>query len=63
LNKKQQCKAEYFITTEKDEINLQAFREALDPVQVASLKLGLENPNSAMQWLISTLEQRCGCRL
>ncbi len=63
LNKKQQCKADYFITTEKDEINLQPFREALDPVQVARLKIGLEDPNTAMQWLISTLEQRCGCRL
>lgn len=63
LNKKQQSKAEYFITTEKDEINLQAFRETLDPVQVARLKIGLEDPNTALQWLISTLEQRCGCRL
>jgi tetraacyldisaccharide 4'-kinase len=63
LNKKQLCKADYFITTEKDEINLQAFREALKPVQVARLKTGLENPNSVMEWLISTLEQRCGCRL
>lgn len=63
LNKKQLCKADYFITTEKDEINLQAFREALDPVQVARLKTSLENPNSAMEWLIRTLEQRCGCRL
>jgi tetraacyldisaccharide 4'-kinase len=63
LNKKQQCKADYFVTTEKDEINLQAFRKALDPVQVARLQTSLENPNSAMEWLISTLEQRCGCRL
>ncbi len=63
LNKKQQSKADYFITTEKDEINLQAFRETLDSVQVVRLKIGLEDPNAALEWLISTLEQRCGCRL
>jgi tetraacyldisaccharide 4'-kinase len=64
FDKKQQSQAEYFITTEKDEVNLRAcaLAEQLEPLQVARLKTTLENPDTAMLWLISTLERRCDCR-
>jgi len=60
--KKKQSQAEYFITTEKDEVNLGALAEQLGSVRIARLKTTLENPDSAMLWLISTLERRCDCR-
>ncbi len=64
LGKKKQSQAEYFITTEKDEANLRAcaLADQLGALQVARLKTSLENPDKAMLWLISTLEQRCDCR-
>lgn len=62
LRKKEQSKADYFVTTEKDEINLGAFSQRLGQLRIARLTTTLEEPNRAMQWLIQTLEQRCGCR-
>jgi tetraacyldisaccharide 4'-kinase len=64
LGKKKQSQAEYFITTEKDEVNLRAcaLAEQLGLLQIARLKTTLENPDKAMLWLISTLERRCDCR-
>jgi tetraacyldisaccharide 4'-kinase len=62
LRKKQQSKAEFFVTTEKDQVNLGNLAKQLGGLQIAPLTARLEDPNSAMQWLISTLEQRCGCR-
>jgi tetraacyldisaccharide 4'-kinase len=62
LRRKQQSKADYFVTTEKDQVNLQAFSGRLGLLRIARLKTTLEDPNSAMQWLITTLEERCGCR-
>jgi len=62
LGKKQQSKADFFVTTEKDQINLGRLAEQLGSLQIARLTTTLEDPNSAMQWLIKTLEQRCGCR-
>lgn len=62
LRKKQQSNAEFFVTTEKDQVNLGNLAEQLGGLQIARLTARLEDPNSAMQWLISTLEQRCGCR-
>jgi tetraacyldisaccharide 4'-kinase len=62
--KKKQSQAEYFITTEKDEVNLRAcaLSEQLGSVRIARLKTSLETPDTAMLWLISTLEHRCHCR-
>jgi len=62
LRRKQESKADYFLTTEKDEINLQALSEELGELQIARLKTTLEDPIAALQWLLTTLEQRCGCR-
>jgi tetraacyldisaccharide 4'-kinase len=64
FGEKKQSQAEYFITTEKDEVNLRAcaLAEQLGSVRIARLKTTLENPDKAMLWLISTLERRCGCR-
>jgi tetraacyldisaccharide 4'-kinase len=63
LGKKQQSSADYFVTTEKDEINLEKLGGKLDPLRIARLKTTLEDANEATQWLINTLEQRCGCKL
>jgi tetraacyldisaccharide 4'-kinase len=60
--KKKQSQAEYFITTEKDDVNLGTLADQLGSVRIARLKTTLENPDTAMLCLISTLEHRCGCR-
>ena len=62
LRQKQQRKADFFVTTEKDEINVQPLIQELDDLRIARLKATLEDPNAAIEWLIRTLEQRCGCR-
>jgi tetraacyldisaccharide 4'-kinase len=62
LRRQQQSKADFLVTTEKDQINLGRLAEQLGSLHIARLKTTLEDPNSAMQWLINTLEQRCGCR-
>ncbi len=55
--------ADGFITTEKDFINLGPLAARLQPLQVARLRLVLENPDQALSTLFSTLEHRSGCRL
>lgn len=61
LKTKQDARAECFITTEKDEINLGTFATRLEPLHVARLRLALE-PEAVVSTILSTLEQRCGCR-
>jgi tetraacyldisaccharide 4'-kinase len=51
-----------FITTEKDLVNLGARADRLQKLQIAQLRLMLEDPPHAISTLLSTLEQRCGCR-
>jgi tetraacyldisaccharide-1-P 4'-kinase len=63
LRRKQESEADFFLTTEKDQVNLEALIDRLGSLQIARLKTTLEDPRTAMQWLIHTLEQRCGCRL
>jgi len=54
--------AQGFMTTEKDAINLGAFREQLKDLATAGLEVGLENGAAATTALLATLEERCGCR-
>jgi tetraacyldisaccharide 4'-kinase len=54
--------ADGFITTEKDAINLGQLAGRLQPLQIAQLRLTLEDPEQALSTLLSTLERRCGCR-
>jgi hypothetical protein len=54
--------ADGFVTTEKDAINLGPLAGRLQPLHIARLRLTLENPEEALSTLLSTLEQRCGCR-
>jgi tetraacyldisaccharide 4'-kinase len=51
-----------FITTEKDAVNLGMLADRLEPLQIAQLRLILEDPAHALSTLLGTLEQRCGCR-
>lgn len=55
-------KADFLVTTEKDEINLGALAQRLQPLHIARLNLRLEDPANALDHLLRTLEQRCGCR-
>jgi tetraacyldisaccharide 4'-kinase len=54
--------ADGFLTTEKDAINLGALAGRLQPLNVARLRLVLEDPERALSSLLGTLERRCGCR-
>ena len=60
LKLQEKTRAEGFATTEKDAINLGDLR--LPATQVVALQLELENPEEAVNSLLYTLEQRCGCR-
>jgi tetraacyldisaccharide 4'-kinase len=51
-----------FITTEKDAVNLGALAGGLQPLQIAQLRLILEDPENALSTMLNTLEERCGCR-
>ena len=53
--------ADSFVTTEKDEVNLGKLRERLRPLQVARLRLVLEQ-DVVGSTILKTLEERCGCR-
>jgi tetraacyldisaccharide 4'-kinase len=55
-------KADCFVTTEKDEVNLGDLAGRLQPLRIARLKMTLEDPTSALKLLLWTLEQRCSCR-
>jgi len=62
LQAKSSTEADGFITTEKDAINLGTLADRLRPLQIARLRLTLEDPEQALSTLLSTLERRCGCR-
>jgi tetraacyldisaccharide 4'-kinase len=62
LHSKAAAGADGYITTEKDEINLGALAGRLESLNVARLRLVLEDPEQALSSLLSTLERRCGCR-
>jgi tetraacyldisaccharide 4'-kinase len=54
--------ASCFVTTEKDAINLGSLAERLQPLHAARLRLELHS-QSVIETIVSTLEERCGCRL
>ena len=62
LQRKAACGADFFVTTEKDLINLGKLAERLRPLEIARLNVRLEDPEAALDHLLITLEQRCGCR-
>lgn len=55
-------RAECFITTEKDQMNLGDLAARLQPLKIARLKMVLETPDRALDCLLETLERRCSCR-
>jgi tetraacyldisaccharide 4'-kinase len=63
IRMKLDTKAQGFITTEKDAINLGPLVSQLRTFEAASLELELENPAQALDTLLHVLEQRCGLRL
>ncbi|PYP91010.1 MAG: tetraacyldisaccharide 4'-kinase [Candidatus Angelobacter sp. Gp1-AA117] len=60
LQLQEKTRAEGFATTEKDAINLGNLR--LPETKIVALELELENPDDAVNTLLSTLEGRCQCR-
>lgn len=63
LRTKSNAGADSFITTEKDLLNLGVLASQLQPLQVAELRIELESPDEALNFLLDTLEKRTGCRL
>jgi tetraacyldisaccharide 4'-kinase len=55
--------AQGFMTTDKDAINLGQLATQLRTLETAGLEMELEAARQAIAQLLSTLEQRCGCRL
>jgi tetraacyldisaccharide 4'-kinase len=60
LDLKRQTRADSFITTEKDLINLGALSSQLSPLLTAQLKIELESPQQVVTGIIKTIEQRSG---
>ena len=60
LNLKKQTKAESFITTEKDLINLGTLASQLSPLMTARLRIELESPQQMVAEIIKTIEERSG---
>lgn len=61
LQIKKQARAEGFITTEKDLINLGELASQLQPFQAAALRMELDSPEQVISEILQTLERRCGC--
>jgi tetraacyldisaccharide 4'-kinase len=55
---REEHKADGFITTEKDLINLREYRRDLDPVAVAKVTMELENPNNAVDTMLRIISTR-----
>jgi tetraacyldisaccharide 4'-kinase len=55
--------ADFFVTTEKDLINLGPLAAQFQPLRVARLRLGLEDPEHFLSVILDTIEQRTGCRV
>jgi tetraacyldisaccharide 4'-kinase len=60
LDLKRRTKAESFITTEKDLINLGALSSQLIPLHIAELRIELDSPEQLLMELLKTIEQRSG---
>lgn len=59
---KRQTRADGFITTEKDAINLGSFTAQIQPLRIAMLQMELESAEQVLAEMLQTLEQRSGCR-
>jgi tetraacyldisaccharide 4'-kinase len=57
---KKQSKADGFITTEKDLVNLGTLSSQLSPLLTAQLRIELESPEQVVTEIIKTIEQRSG---
>lgn len=55
--------ADFFVTTEKDLINLGPLAAQLEPLRIARLRLELEDPEHFLSVIFDTIEQRNGCRV
>lgn len=62
LKEKSASGADFFITTEKDVVNLGPYAGRLQPLYVTSLRMILDD-EQVMRSIRETLERRCGCRL
>jgi tetraacyldisaccharide 4'-kinase len=62
LTLRNQTKADGFITTEKDAINLGALSTQLQPLRIAGLRIELEAAEQAVAGMLQVLEERSGCR-
>ena len=60
LDLRKQTRADSFITTEKDLINLGALASQLSPLLTAQLRIELESPEQAVMEVLKTIEQRSG---
>src|SRR5205823_4703647 len=58
LRLKSQEKADGFITTEKDEVNLGVKLERLQPMAVARVTMGITNPADALDTLLRAISNR-----
>ncbi len=63
LRAKNNAGADGFITTEKDLLNLGTLAPQLQPLKIVELKIELESPKQALDFLLNTLERRTGCRV
>ncbi|HKV95427.1 MAG TPA: tetraacyldisaccharide 4'-kinase [Candidatus Angelobacter sp.] len=63
LRVKSETGADCFITTEKDLINLAGLAAQLQPLLTIELRIELEAPNQALDFLLDTIERRIGCRV
>ena len=60
LDLRKQTKADGFITTEKDLINLGTLAAQLSPLMTAGLRVELESPEQVLTEIIKTIEERSG---
>lgn len=63
LRLKRETGADSFITTEKDLINLAGLAAQLQPLRTVELRIELEAPNQALDFLLDTIEKCTGCRV
>jgi tetraacyldisaccharide-1-P 4'-kinase len=60
---KQSTGADFFITTEKDLINLGSLAAQLQPLHIAELRVELEAPEQALDVILKIIEQRSHCKV
>jgi tetraacyldisaccharide 4'-kinase len=63
LHAKQSTGADFFITTEKDLINLGPLAAQLQPLHIAELRVELKAPEQALDVILEIIEQRSHCKV